>query len=393
MKPSIKPSIIRLRRFVSNVLAIAYKEAALLRHDRTVVQNVLMQPIVLLIVMGFGLRFTPRDVRWAVLDRSETAASRQLVADIQTSGYFEPVVRVDGYAEAQDLLKRGKVVAALVIPDDFRREVALGRPNVQLLLDGTDPLTAARVGGYVTQIAARFQASDEPADRARTGEPPASGSGRSPPIELREEFRYNATLRDLNFYLSALAGFLLTNICLAQASLGLVAERENGTYEQMLAQPATPLQIILGKLLPSVVASYVALTIGMIGAGLIFDYWPQGSVVLFAATTLPFILATLGIGTFVSALARTSAQAVFISVFFIMPSFVLSGSMLPYALMPHGVREVGALFPLRWYQILSRRIIERGAGPAEVMVPTLVLLTLFLAILLAIRWRMKPRLG
>src|SRR5262249_46812554 len=98
-------------------------------------------------------------------------------------------------------------------------------------------------------------------------------------------------------------------------------------------------------------------------------------------------------GAFVSALARTSAQAVFISVFFIMPSFVLSGSMLPYALMPHGVREVGALFPLRWYQILSRRIIERGAGPGEVMVPTLVLLILFLTILLAIRWRMKPRLG
>jgi len=384
---------VRARRFVSNVLAIAYKEASLLRHDRTVVQNVLMQPVVLLLVMGFGLRFAPRDVPWAVLDRSDTAASRQLVADIQTSGYFQPALRLHGYAEANDLLKRGRIVAALVIPDDFRREIARGRPTVQVLLDGTDPLTAARVGGYVAQIAARFQDAAAPDDRSRAGKPASSGPGRAPPIELREDFRYNATLRDLNFYLSALAGFLLTNICLAGASLGLVAERENGTYEQMLAQPATPLQIILGKLLPSVVTSYVALTIGMVGAGLIFDYWPRGSVVLFAVTTLPFILATLAIGTFVSALARTSAQAVFISVFFIMPSFVLSGSMLPYALMPHGVREVGALFPLRWYQILSRRIIERGAGPAEVMVPTLVLLTLFLAILLGIRWRMKPRLG
>lgn len=383
----------RARRFVSNVLAIAYKEASLLRHDRTVVQNVLIQPIMLLIVMGFALRFTPRDIPWAVLDRSDTPASRQLVADVQTSGYFQPVRHLRSYEEAHDLLKRGKLVGVVVIPDDFRRDAALGRPTVQLLLDGTDPLTAARVAGYVTQIAARFQAEPEPADRARAGGPASMGSGLAPPIELREEFRYNATLRDLNFYLSALAGFLLTNICLAQASLGLVAERENGTYEQMLAQPATPLQIILGKLLPTVAASYVALTIGMVGAGLIHGYWPQGNVLLFYACTLPFILATLGIGTFVSALARTSAQAVFISVFFIMPSFVLSGSMLPYALMPHGVREVGGLFPLRWYQILSRRIIERGAGPAEVMIPTLVLVTLFLVILLAIRWRMKPRLG
>jgi ABC-2 type transport system permease protein len=383
----------RTRRFVSNVLAIAYKEASLLRHDSTVVQNVLIQPIMLLIVMGFALRFTPQDVTWGVVDRSATAASRQLVADIQTSGYFDPVHHLSSYGEAHELLKRGKLVAVVVIPDDFRRDAATGRPSVQLLLDGTDPLTAARVAGYVTQIAARFQPQTEPADRAREGEPASSGPGRAPPIELREEFRYNATLRDLNFYLSALAGFLLTNICLAQASLGLVAERENGTYEQMLAQPATPLQIILGKLLPTVAASYVALTIGMIGAGVIYGYWPKGNVVLFYVATLPFILATLGIGTFVSALARTSAQAVFISVFFIMPSFVLSGSMLPYALMPHGVREVGALFPLRWYQILSRRIIERGAGPGEVMVPTLVLLTLFFVVLIAIRWRMKPRLG
>jgi ABC-2 type transport system permease protein len=375
------------------VLAIAYKEASLLRHDATVAQNVLIQPIMLVLVMGFGLRFAPQEVPWGVLDRSQTAASRQLVTDIQTSGYFLPVETLASYDQAHALLKRGKLVAALVIPDDFRRELGVGRPNVQLLLDGTDPLTAARVGGYITQIAARFQAEDTPADRSRIGEPASSGPGRAPPIELREEFRYNATLRDLNFYLSALAGFLLTNICLSGASLALVAEKENGTYEQMLAQPATPLQIILGKLLPNVGISYVALTMGMLGSGLIFDYWPQGNVLLFAAATLPFILATLAIGTFVSALARTSAQAVFIAVFFIMPSFVLSGSMLPYALMPHGVREVGALFPLRWYQILSRRIIERVAGPAEVMVPTLVLLTLFMTILLGIRWRMKPRLG
>jgi ABC-2 type transport system permease protein len=389
----VKTLVQRFRRFVSNVLAIAYKEAALLRHDATVRQNALIQPVMLVLVMGFGLRFAPQDVPWGVLDRSQTPASRQLVADVQTSGYFLPYRTLGSYAEAHALLKRGKLVAALVIPDDFRRDIAVARPTVQLLLDGTDPLTAARVGGYIAQIAARFRPDDAPADRSRVGAPDSSGPGRAPPIELREEFRYNATLRDLNFYLSALAGFLLTNICLAGASLGLVAEKENGTYEQMLAQPATPLQIILGKLLPNVAISYVALTIGMLGSGVIFDYWPQGNVLLFAAATLPFILATLAIGAFVSALARTSAQAVFISVFFIMPSFVLSGSMLPYALMPHGVREVGALFPLRWYQILSRRIIERGAGPGEIMVPTLVLVTLFLTILLGIRWRMKPRLG
>lgn len=379
----------RARRFVSNVLAIAYKEASLMRHDATVVQNVILQPIILLIVMGFALRFTPQDVRWAVLDRSQTAASRQLVADVQASGYFAPVETVTSYAEARRLLQRGAVTAVLVVPDGFRRDIASGRPEVQLLLDGTDPLTAARVAGYVSQIAAHFPTG------VTGGQPPGGPPSDRKAVlpELRQEFRYNPTLSDKNFYLSALAGFLLTNICLAAASLGLVAEKENGTYEQLLAQPATALQIVLGKLLPNVVIGYVALALGMVGAGLIHGYWPKGNVLVFAVATLPFILATLGIGVFVSVLARTSAQAVFISVFFIMPSFVLSGSMLPYALIPHGVREVGALFPLRWYQILSRRIIERGAGFDAVIVPVIVLLGLFLAILVGIRWRMKPRLG
>ena len=96
---------------------------------------------------------------------------------------------------------------------------------------------------------------------------------------------------------------------------------------------------------------------------------------------------------FVSTLAKNSAQAVFITVFFIMPSFVLSGVLLPYQLMPDVVRGIGGLLPLRWYQIASRRIIERGGGIPDVAVPTLVLTLMFCVILVLLRWRMKPRLG
>jgi ABC-2 type transport system permease protein len=380
-----------IRRFLRNVGAIAYKEAALLRHDRTVLQNVFMQPLILLFVFGFAMSFKPQRVPWVVLDRSDTSASRRLIADVEAVGAFLRPHLVTGYEEGWAALQHGDAVIFLVIPKDFRREIANGRPSVQLLLDGSDPLTAARVAGYVTEVAARFSMDETPpvrvADLPPEQEPPAS------PVDMRQEFRFNPTLRDLDFYMAALAGFLLTNICLAAASLGLVAEKENGTYEQMLAQPTSALEIIIGKLIPNVVTSYVALTVALIGGGLIYNFWPKGNVLLLAVVTLPFILATLGIGVFVSAIARTSAQAVFISVFFIMPSFVLSGSMLPYQLMPHGVREIGGLFPLRWYQIISRRIIERGATLNEVAVPALVLVALFLATVLMIRWRMKPRLG
>lgn len=381
------------RRTISNILAIAYKEFALLRHDSTFAQNVFMQPVIMLLVFGYALSFRPTNVPWAVVDRSGTTASRALVAEIQASGYFEPPLRVDGYGEARRLLRKGDVTAVLVVPSDLRRRMERGRPEVQLLLDGTDPMTAARVSGYVTQIASHVGFRDDPGLRGRGETSPASRRGPDAGVDLRQRFRFNPTLRDLEFYLAAMVGYLLTNLCLSASALSLVAEKENGTYEQLLAQPTRPLEVVVGKLLPNVAVSYLSLALATIGAGLAYGFWPRGSMLLLLLVTLPFVFATLSLGTFVSTLARNSAQAIFIAVFFIMPSFVLSGSMLPYELMPHGVREFGGLFPLRWFQVAARRVIVRGASLPEVAVPILVLVTIFLVMLLAIRRLLKPRLG
>jgi ABC-2 type transport system permease protein len=367
-------------RFLSNVLAVAYKEAAALRHDQAFLGAVLVQPIMMMVLFGFALSYTPANVPWVVLDQSRTAASRGFLEAVQSTGYFLPPRPVDSWDAGEAELRRGAVVAFVVVPADFRRAAERGRPRVQVLLDGTDPITASRVGGIVRQVGAAY------AFRGRPDAPP-------PPAELRQRFRFNPTLRDREFFLSILAGMLLTNICLSVTSLGIVGERESGTFEHMLAQPTTALEIVFGKLAPHVVIGFVVMLVAVVAAGLVFGIWPRGSWVALFLVTLPFILASLAIGVFVSTLASTSAQAVFISVFFILPSFVLSGSMIPYQLMPPGIREVGYLLPLRWYQIALRRITERGAGLAEVAVPLLALCGLFAVLLLLIRWRMRPRLA
>src|SRR4030095_3204579 len=128
-------------------------------------------------------------------------------------------------------------------------------------------------------------------------------------------------------------------------------------------------EIVLGKLLPLVVVSYLLLTLAILGSGVVFGLWPRGSWLGVALVTLPFVLATLAIGVFVSTLSRNSAQAVFIAVFFIMPSFVLSGVLYPAQLSPPAVRILGGAFPLRWYQIALRRLVSRGAGLEDVLVP------------------------
>ena len=371
------------RRFWSNILAVAYREALVRRHDRAFLGVVVMQPIMMLVIFGVALSNKPANVPWGVVDRSGGEVARRFVADVQATGYFLPPVRLAGYEQGRRLLKRGKMLAVLVVPDEFERDVERGRPHVQLLLDGSDPLSAARIGAYVAQTAAAVRPRD------RGGERRAN----PPSIDVRQRFWFNPTLRDRTFFLAALAGMLLTNLCLSVTSTSLVGEREAGTYEQMLSLPTTSLEIVLGKLVPYVAVSYALLFFATLASGVIFGVWPHGSWLALIAVTFPYVLASLAIGVFVSAVARTSAQAVFISVFFVMPSFVLSGVMYPYQLMPHGVREIGGVFPLRWYQIASRRIIERGGGFGDIVVPALALAVIFALMLLALRWRMRPRLA
>ena len=373
------------RRFWSNIFAVAYKEAAVLRHDKPFLATVFLQPIMMLTIFGLAVSNEPANVPWAVLDRDQSTLSRRFVEEVRSTGYFHPPRTVQSYDQGRHLLTSGDALAVLVIPAEFSADAERGRPQVELLLDGADPLSAARVGGYVAQVGAAFRVAPQ---TARAGPPRLAG-----PIDVRQRFWFNATLEDREFFLSIVAAMLLTNLCLSATSLALVGERENGTYEQMLALPTTPVEILLGKLVPYVALSYLELLIAVVPAGLLFGVWPQGSWLVLFFVTLPFVLATLAIGTFVSTVARNSAQSVFLSVFFVMPSFVLSGVMMPYQLMPHGVREIGGLLPLRWYQIALRRVVERGAGLAEVAIPVAVLCVIFAVMLSLTAARMKPRLS
>ena len=375
--------------FLSNVLAMAFREGSVLRHDRAFLGVVTAQPVMMLLLMGFVLSNEPRDVPWLVLDQRPSPASRALVQEVLATGYFLPPHPVASHAEGEAKLARGDALALLVVPRDFEREVYRGGAEVQVLLDGADPLSAARVGGILRATAASFDPTRRALDpRGRASPAPPRG-----PVDLRGRFWFNPTLDDRNFFLAGLAGMLLTNLCLSVTSLGLVGERESGTYEQTLALPTRPLEMVLGKLVPHAIVSYGVLAIALLGSGLGFGVWPRGSLLALLVLTLPFVFGSLAIGVFVSTLARTSAQAVFITVFFILPSFVLSGVLMPYQLMPDGVRQVGALLPLRWYQIGLRRIVSRGGGLDDVAIPFLALVLFFAVMLTLIRWRLKPRLA
>lgn len=379
----------RVGRFLRNVLAIAYRETTAMRHDPVLIGIIGIQPIVMILLLGYAISNKPANVPWVVLDRSQTAVSRRLVESIRTTGYFLEPRFVASYDAGQGALERGSALAMVVIPRDFAREALEGTPRVQVLLDGADPLSSARIGAYIRLVAAHF----DPSGRALPVRNPDGDDDGARGIDLRNRFWFNHTLADRKFFMATLAGMLLTNLCFSISALGLVGEREAGTYEQTLSLPTTPIEFVLGKLLPYVALSYVVLMLAIVGPGLLFGYWPTGSWLALLLLTLPFVLASLAIGVLVSAVSSTSAQAIFITVFFILPSMVLSGVMLPYQLMPDGIRQVGDLAPLRWYQIGLRRVITRGGGLVDVWVPMLALVVIFAVMLALIRWRLRPRLG
>jgi ABC-2 type transport system permease protein len=391
-----------LRTFVRDVLAVSYKESILLRRNPAVIGAVVAQPVIFLLLFGFVLSSKPANVPWAVLDQSHSAISRRIVAEVQASGYFLERQDVASYDEGIRALRKGHVLALLVLPADLARQAgragapldagrAADRPDAerghaeaQILLDGADPIAAARVGGYIRAIAASVDT------RARVTSMPSGGA---PPVELRQRFWFNPTLNDRDFLLVSLAGMLLTNICLSLASFGLVSEREEGTWEQTLALPVGVVELVLGKLVPYVALCYIVFALAILSPGITFGVWPTGSLPALVVLTLPFVLATLAVGVFISTISQTVAQSVFISVFAIMPSFVLSGVMMPYELMPDIPRSIGAIAPLRWYQIGVRRIFSRGGGFEDVVVPFLVVTLMFAGLLALIRMRTKARLG
>jgi ABC-2 type transport system permease protein len=379
----------RFGRLVRDVLAVAYKESILLRRNPAVIGAVVAQPVIFLLLFGFVLSSKPANVPWAVLDQSQSALSRRVIAEVQASGYFLPRRDVESYDEGITALRKGRIVALLVLPVDLERQQSRGPgadsrdAEAQILLDGADPIAAARVGGYIRAIAASVET------RSDLFAVPGAG----PPIELRQHFWFNATLADHKFLLVSLAGMLLTNLCLSLASFGLVAEREEGTWEQTLALPVGVVELVLGKLVPYVVLCYIVFVVSILAPGLSFGVWPTGSIPALVVLTLPFVLATLAVGVFISTISQTVAQSVFISVFAIMPSFVLSGVMMPYELMPDVPRWIGAIAPLRWYQIGVRRIYSRGGGFDDVLVPMLAVTLMFLGLLALIRYTTKARLG
>lgn len=365
-----------MRRF----WALALKELRQIRRDRRLTISLIVPPTLQILLFGFALDSDVRNLRLGVVDESRTAESRELVAVLTQN----PTFRLAGsYATADALaddLRLGRLDVGVVVPYDFARLRARGRPaTVQVLLNAANANTAQIAQGYV-EGAVTFL------NRDLTG-------ARAAPVELRPALLYNPGLVNAWFIVTGVFGTLIIlNGSLVSAAT-MIREKERGTVEQLLMTPASALEIITAKMVPLFLLLMTMVGLVIVVGRVVFGVPFRGSPALLLAACACCVLTGIGLGTFISTLARSANQTQLISFFVNPPLAMLSGGLTPIEAMPKWVQPLTLLNPIAHFASVARSVLVKGAG-LDVVYPNLLALVALASVLVAFSaWRFRRQLG
>ena len=370
------------------LLAVAWKELHQLRRDRLTMSWIIGIPLVQLLLFGYATNTDVRHVRTYVYDQDHSPASRDWVRAMQITGFFDVVGVADSYAAISSAFRSGAARAAVVVPAGYGSALREGRAaSVQVVVDGSDPLTVAAVTRAGSGLAAsrsvelllgRLAARGAPADGA--------------PAAISWSTWYNPEQRTATYIVPGLAGMILTMTMVMFTSMAIARERERGTLEQLIVTPVRRGELIVGKILPYITIGYLQLTIVLIAARTLFGVPLVGSLALLYALALLFISANLALGIFFSTVAGTQQQAMQMSFFFIMPNILLSGFIFPWEGMPAPARWISQAFPLTHFIRIIRGITLKNASLPELSADVLALGAIVLVLVLASSLRFRKTL-
>lgn len=343
------------------LFAVLLKEMRQVRRDRLTFGMMVGIPILQLVLFGFAINGDVRQLPMAVHDADHSTFSRGFIAALETSNYFRVVRQVNGSAQADALLARGEVQFALIVPADFSRKLARGeRPAILLAADATDPAATGNALAAVSAIAARAIGRD------LTG-PLAHLRAQEAPYEIRSQRRYNPEGLTRYNIVPGLMGVILTMTMVMMTALAMTRERERGTMENLLATPVSPLEVMIGKIVPYIGIGYVQVAVILVAAVLLFDVPVVGSLWLLSAVLILFIAANLAIGFTFSTIARNQLQAMQLTFFFFLPSMLLTGFMFPFRGMPGWAQTIGEVLPLTHFLRVVRGIMLKGNTLPEIV--------------------------
>ena len=369
---------------------VVVKEFIQLFRDRRMKAIVFVIPLMQLIVFGYAVTTDVNDIRTAIYDLDRTAESRELFRRLEASGYFSIRYSVQSPAEIQELLDRGKITAAIQVNRGFSTDIKRRQQTgIQILVDGTDSNTATVAMDYANRIILKY-ARDLGTSALLISPLPAPVRGG---IELNALAWYNPELKSKNYNVPGVIAFVIMLTCLLLTSMAVVREREIGTMEQLMVTPIRPLELILGKTIPFALIGFFDMLLVTAVAFLKFDIPMKGSFALLIAATAVYLLSVLGMGLFISTIAKTQQQALMATFLFYVPAVLLSGFMFPVDNMPEVIQYGTYLNPLRYFLVIIRGLFLKGNGIAVLWPQMAALLVLGLVVMTISSLRFSKRLG
>jgi ABC-2 type transport system permease protein len=365
------------------IAAIAHIETLLILRDKRSLGLAFIIPLLLLVLFGSSLSYDVKNIPLSIWDQDRTPASRALIAAFRGSPYYRIVALKEGYPDLISDLERGKSIVVMVIPYDFEKRLVRGEEaKVQFILDGTDSTTAGISLNYIQGIMNKHNlALQREKVRQSTGLP----------LDLAIRVWFNPEMESRNFIVPGLIAVILMIIAALLTSLTLAREWETGTMETLLSLPIRPIEVVIGKVIPYCAIGMINITILLFASRFIFQIPIRGSIPLLYLFASVFTIGVMGLGIFISGVAKKQVLATQLAVITtLLPANLLSGYIFPIRNMPLILQGVSYLVPARYLIHALKGIFLKGTGIA-ILYPSLLLLTAFAIFILWLAARQVPR--
>ena len=378
----------------SRVSALFRKELNQIRRDRRLALSLIVPPVLQLTLFGFALSAKVENIQLGIVDESQTKESRDLIAVLTESRSFESAGYFFSVDQLGDAISRGSVVAGVVIPFDFARDIQRGRPTtVQFLLNATNANSAAISQGYAEAVIqnynARLQSEGiQPSFRRMSDTGPQRAR-----ISLHPAFLYNPGLKDSWFITTGVLGLLLILNSSIVASGAMVKEREAGTIEQLLMSPAGTTEIIVAKIAPLFLLLSMMMFIAIIMIKTVFGVPFHGGLLPVVGGGALCVLAGIGLGTAVATFSKSAQQALLTGFFINPPMVSLSGALNPVEAMPKWLQPLTIINPIHHFGEIARGSMLKGSG-LDTLWPNFLALSIITLVLLSLSvWRFRKQLS
>ena len=342
------------------IVALLIKEFIQLRRDRLTLGMILGIPLMQLFVFGSAINMNPKDLPTAISIADPGPFSHSVVAALRNSSYFRVVAETEDPEAARRMLQEGRVTFVVEIPVNFTRDIIRGAtPDLLIEADATDPAAGSYALAAFNNLANTALRDDLVGPLAPRAQGPA-------PFNTLQHLLYNPESITQYNIVPGLMAIILTMSMVLMTCMALTRERERGTYENLLAMPSTPLEIMIGKIAPNILIGAIQSCIILLVAKFLFHVPMLGSLGLLASALALYIIANLAVGYTFSTIAESQLQAMQMTMFFLLPSILLSGFAFPFLGMPSWAQTIGQVLPATHFLRVVRGILLKGNGLSEI---------------------------